>query len=325
MNDPILKIQWERYEEPVNLGLAELQFLIKPYISDEITAINLMREGCANTNYKISFKRHNPVVFRIYTRDSTAMGREADLFRLVHEHIPVPNIIALDASKKHIDYSYGIFTCIPGILMREIVLRGDENIISECCFDTGKYLAALSKIKFPKQGFFQANLKISYFINKYINYFMAQLEDRNIRRELGKNIITKLQKLLCENEKYLPDINQANLSHGDYDPSNIKVAKIKNSWGVVGILDWEFAFSGNYYFDIGTMLRFSHKLPSYYEKAFIAGLEQKGLKLPQDWKKYARLIDLLSLLQLLRFNSKDTRPKLNSDVKTLINYTLNSF
>lgn len=325
MNDQILKIQWERYEEHINLSPVYLKSIIKLYISDEIVAIKPMTEGCANTNYKISFKRHIPVVFRIYTRDSRAMGREADIFRVVHEHVPVPSIIALDDTKKHINYSFGIFTYIRGISMRELVLAGDEKIISACCIDAGRYLAALSNIRFPKQGFFEENLKIKYFMNNYINYFMAQLEDRNIKRELGKNIINKLQKLIYENEKYLPDINQANLTHGDYDPANIKVGKIKNRWGVVGILDWEFAFSGSYYFDIGTMLRFSHKLPKYYERSFITGLEQHGLKLPQDWRKYARLIDLLSLLQLLRFNSKDARPKLNSDVTALIKYTLNNW
>lgn len=325
LKEEILKIQWERYQKHVILSRAHIEKLVALYVCDEITSIYLMKEGCANTNYKINFKKHMPVVLRIYTRDSSAMGREADIYCLVQEHVPVPIIKALDNSKSNINYVFAIYSYIPGILMRELILAGEEKIIRECCLDAAQYLVSLSKIKFAQQGFFEEKLKVKFFTNNYINYFIAQLDDRNVRRELDKKTINKLLNILELNNKYLPDIREANLTHGDYDPANIKVAKINNQWRVVGILDWEFAFAGNSYFDIGQMLRFSHKLPKYYESSFLTGLKQYGMNIPDDWQKYSRIIDLLSLLQLIRFNSQHTRPKLNSDVAKLINFTIDYF
>jgi len=325
LQDEILKIQWERYEEHVILSLSQIKKLVGFYIADEVTAISLMKEGCANTNYKIIFKTHKAVVLRIYTRDSSSMLREADIYSLLFEHVPVPLVIALDNSKNHINHAYAIYSYIPGILMREVIMAGDKKIISECCLDAAKYLAKLSKIRFAAQGFFEAGLEVKFFIHDYMYYFLAQLDNRNVKRELGKNIISKLLKILEQNKNYLPDIREANLTHGDYDPSNIKVARINNAWHVVGILDWEFAFAGNSYFDIGKMLRFSHKLPKYFETIFIAGLKQHGMKISDEWRKYTKIIDLLSLLQLIRFNPKYARPKLNSDVASLISFTVNSF
>jgi hypothetical protein len=48
-----------------------------PYTQDTIDRLILLSEGCANTNYKVTFKNgKSPVVIRIYVREASALSRE---------------------------------------------------------------------------------------------------------------------------------------------------------------------------------------------------------------------------------------------------------
>ncbi len=123
----------------------------------------------------------------------------------------------------------------------------------------------------------------------------------------------------------MPDKNNANLTHADYDPANILVRQIGDKWKIAAILDWEFALASTYLLDMGMMLRYSHRLPDYYEESFIAGIQSKGFQLPSQWKKQAKLMDLLCLLQLTQFNPVAERPNLNRDVVSLIADSVNNW
>jgi Ser/Thr protein kinase RdoA (MazF antagonist) len=63
--------------------------------------------------------------------------------------------------------------------------------------------------------------------------------------------------------------------HGDFDPANILVDKVNDAWSVTGILEWEFAFSGSYLWDVANMLRYAHKMPLEFQNSFIDALEKK--------------------------------------------------
>ena len=101
--------------------------------------------------------------------------------------------------------------------------------------------------------------------------------------------------------------------------------KIKEQWKIAAILDWEFAFVGTYLLDIGMMLRYSHKLPACYEDNFITGIQDNGFHLPANWKKQAKLMDFICLLNLARYNPPTERPKMNRDVVSLINDTITNW
>lgn len=91
------------------------------------------------------------------------------------------------------------------------------------------------------------------------------------------------------------------LVHGDFDPANILVNKVKDVWKVGAILDWEFTFSGSYLWDVANMLRYAHKMPSVFQTSFINALEESGIDLPDTWSNTIHLLDLLHNLCLLVF------------------------
>ena len=110
--------------------------------------------------------------------------------------------------------------------------------------------------------------------------------------------------------------------HGDYDPANILVQEINGKWKVSAILDWEFAFSGAWLFDVSNMLRYAHQLPNAYERCFIQGLENGGCRLPDDWKITIMLLNALSLLDLLSRHSQKEHPKQCADILALLEHNV---
>jgi aminoglycoside phosphotransferase (APT) family kinase protein len=91
----------------------------------------------------------------------------------------------------------------------------------------------------------------------------------------------------------------ATLVHGDFNSPNVLVRDNGSRWVVAAILDWEFAFSGSVFTDIGNMLRYERPGQSRYEPHFSRGLVDGGWQLAGDWFLRARLADLPALCELL--------------------------
>lgn len=325
MDEPILKMHWERFQAHVDLDVDTAAMLLTPYTKDAINKLILLSEGCANTNYKVTF--HNsrpPVVIRIYIREQSSLQREVAIHKLIAGNIPVPTHLYFDDNCTNYPYAYSIMEWIDGTLMRGVILTNNERAISDCLFEAGQYLNILRQMKFSHGGFFQTKLDIRPFEKeeRYLPYVLNMLQDGIVKESLGTSLMQAVLDLVNNYSCLLPNEDDANLTHADYDPANIMVKFCDGQWKITGILDWEFSYAGTYLLDIGMMLRYSHKLPPCYEKQFIAGIEESGFTLPATWRKQAKLMDLLCLLQLAHYNPLSDRPKLNKDVVSLITHTV---
>jgi aminoglycoside phosphotransferase (APT) family kinase protein len=325
MQEPILKLQWERFKAHFNLNLSTATQLLLPYTNHPIDAMTILSEGCANSNYKITFKNQSqPIVLRIYMREARSLAVETHIHALMKNTLPLPKIIYSDSQCKLIPHPYALFEWNDGELMRNIILAGDEKSIAECAYEAGKYLSQLRNSFLPQGGFFDETLAIRPFLpeEEFQQFIFTLLSDEQVQAELGTTLIDSLRELTTTQIALFPPTESANLTHADYDPANMLVKQINGSWKISAILDWEFAFAGSYLLDMGIMLRYSHKLPQCYENQFIAGIEANGEALPMTWKKQCKLMDLLCLLQLIHYNPAAARPNLNQDVKSLIQYTV---
>lgn len=328
MDAPILKSHWERFKAHVDLDIVTATQLLTPYTSDIIDKLFLLSEGCANTNYKVTFKNNRPpVVIRIYMREKAALPREIAIHKLVADKIPVPAHLYSNDQCTDYPYPYAIMEWVEGILMREVILKKNEEAIVACAYEAGLYLNIMRQLTFSHGGFFQNGLTIQPFNNEehYLPYVLNLLKDKSVKESLGNNLLNAVLYLVNDNVTLLPDDSNGNLTHADYDPANILVTQVDDKWKIAAILDWEFAYAGTYLLDIGMALRYSHKIPDYYENSFIAGIQAHGFQLPDKWKKQAKLMDLLCLLQLIHYNPVTERPKLNRDVVSLITDTVNNW
>lgn len=325
MEEAILKAEWERYEDHITINTITAQQLLEPYTTETIKQIELLSDGCANTNYKITFTSDTaPVVLRIHTRKEASLAREAGICKLVQSVIPVPEFHYIDSSRESFPHPYAVISHIQGMLMRDVIFSKDEIAISECAYDAGTYLDILRRMKLPHGGFFEDDLTIKSFSEEeeYFTFVTGFLEDPAVQKSLGHNLLQDLQQLLSQVSELFPATNDANITHGDFDPANMLVRQIDGQWKITAILDWEFAFAGTYLLDIGMMLRYSHKLPVCYENSFIEGIIDNGAPLPRDWKQQSKLMDLLCLLQLAHFSQPTGRDFMNRDVVRLITHTV---
>lgn len=323
----IFKARWERYREHVPIGQKEISRLISNVCLAPIVSTSLLKESCANTNYLVSFEKDPPIVVRIYSRDPSVMDKEIELHQLLIDKVPVPRVLYADNSHSILPFPIAIFSYVEGILLRDLIFSGDRDGALASYFDAGRHLATLKSITFLRGGFFEQHLQVRPFDKEdaYLNWANSLLKTSTLKRELGTKLINRIQHIFAAERDYLPSNETANLTHGDFDPSNIKVANVDGVWRISGIMDWEFAFAGSYFVDIGMMLRYSHKLPGEYERSFLDGLSAQGISLPSSWKHTAKLTDLLSLLKIACANPRHRRPILHHDVFNLILDTVDYF
>ncbi|MFF1690972.1 MULTISPECIES: phosphotransferase family protein [unclassified Streptomyces] len=92
---------------------------------------------------------------------------------------------------------------------------------------------------------------------------------------------------------------ERSLVHGDFNPKNVLVQQRAGQWSVAAVLDWELAFSGSPLFDVGNMLRFAHEYPPAFTTGFVDGFRGGNGRLPADWLRLSRTLDLFALADIL--------------------------
>ena len=321
----ILKQQWERRYHPIEIDHKSVKFFLKKYIKAEIDTISLLTNGCGNSNYKITFHQYPPMVLRFYTRDILALQRELSIYSLLQDtNIPIPNIEYYDDSCHHFSYPVAIMLFIEGFLLRDLIFSGEQEAIMQTVYSVGQYLDTLRTIKFSQAGFLHKNLQVVPFSDgeNHVQILMALVQDRTLVSILGENLSVQLQHLVSDNQALLLGLEGSNLTHADYDASNILVNKVKGQWKISGVLDWEFAFAGHYLFDVAIFLRFSHKLPPYFSESFISGMQKNGMCPPKDWQKTAKLLDIINMLTILQAPAAIQQGKVTADIISLLQHTV---
>ena len=68
---------------------------------------------------------------------------------------------------------------------------------------------------------------------------------------------------------------------------------------MAAVLDWEFAVSGSPLADVGHFLRYERSGRPAAEPHFRTGYLEAGGRLPPEWRRLARLVDLVALCEML--------------------------
>jgi aminoglycoside phosphotransferase (APT) family kinase protein len=239
----------------------------------------LLPAGKSNTNYKLLLSDGEICVLRLYSHGNAE--QETYVMNLVRELVPVPIEIARGET-------WSVFSFLQGELLEQV--PGHAGVAAEA-------LARISSVEFQSAGIINADGTISPFSFGGSKGFVAEkLEDAEVRTWLGEETVGDLIAVLAKETGRLDELDaQHRLVHGDFNPTNILIHRGK----VSGILDWEFCHSGTPYMDIGNLLR---NTASNYHCKIKQGLEATGMKLPDDWKERAELVDMTSQLEFLTSN-----------------------
>lgn len=313
------KNNWEKADQYFQLEKPTIEKMVRHALPNQkLSSYEVISGGCANLNIKFNCANNPvPLILRVYLRDKDAAYREQKLSALVKDCIPVPEVYFVGDEDV---YRFAIAEYKQGTTLRELLLSGKIENIQHIMVEVGSVLAKIQTYRFFQSGFFDNNLHISDSIKQkfYMAFVEKCLKHPTTISKISKENIKKIYIHLGKFHFLFPDANQNHLVHADFDPANILVKHIQGEWKISAILDWEFAFSGSTLCDVANMLRYAHHMPPEYEKAFLHGLQNGGVQLPESWRISVFLLNLLSLLDCLRMCPPDQRPNQCADICELI-------
>jgi aminoglycoside phosphotransferase (APT) family kinase protein len=264
-----------------------------------------LTDGWRNANFKLQLDGTPEfIVLRAYEHHASLCQKEIDLIRLVGNSVPVPEVIYAEPQGQPDFPPFALFRYVKGSTLRELKRNGELAAIPDAAYSAGKTLASVGRFAFPKPGwlgpgprvagpFLDGADPIPRFVDACLAspilqlYTWADLRDRT--RDFVWSWAARLAVLN----------NESSLVHGDFGKRNIMVATATGKYGVVAVLDWEFAVSGSPLADVGHFLRYERISRPMLEPHFSRGYLEAGGKLPQNWRELARLVDLASLCESL--------------------------
>ena len=317
------KLEWEGADSQHQVSTALLMKMVRmAYPNKKIISWKMLSGGCANLNVKIQLENDkNPYLLRIYIRDQLAAYREQKLGEILKSTLPVPETYYIGDCE---GYRFAITDFMPGITLHALLLGDFDYDISAVMYEVGVILSKISSYSFAQAGFFDKDLNTIKPIARddYLIFAQECLQSKMVLSQLMPQTIGQINDLLKKYSQFFLDEHEKNLVHGDFDPANILVDKIKGRWTVAGILDWEFAFSGSTLFDVANMLRYAHLMPEQFEKAFLFGVCSDNIVLPEHWRISIHVLNLLSLLNLLVRSDPKRRPNQCADIHKLIDHII---
>lgn len=309
---------WGRFRDLVVLSPEEGSALI----GEGVVELQPFAGGRRNSNYRVAIAhRSEPCVLRLYTADPTACVREQRLLELVNDQVPVPQVLRIAPSASP---PWSLMTFVEGERMDLALASASSEATWEMTRAAGQALARIHHIKFPAAGFLDEQLQVSQVLGPEFSWqtFLRMMLDHNtLRDNLGADVADELRRFIDRNVALQQQMSFGGpcLSHSDYKPWNL----LASGSHVVAVLDWEFAFAGAPLNDIGNFLRYSARQRPEYESGFIEGYREAGGALPDDWRRLARLVDLMNLLDFM--SRRDSSGAITRDVRPLLEATLREY
>ncbi|HEV3059852.1 MAG TPA: phosphotransferase [Vicinamibacterales bacterium] len=276
------------------------------------------------------------VVLRLYDRVGEACAREVAVLERLRRTVPVPEVLYAEPGARDGGPPFAVLQFVDGLSLRELKKTGDTPgektsdlvAIGEAAYDAGRLLARLQSHRFPSPGLLTPALTVdaSFLPDPITTTRLIELFAKSpaFRRRVDSALLDRLLRVGREWDEgpAAPDV-PTTLVHGDFNSRNLLVSQQNGKWRVAAILDWEFAFAGPVYCDIGNFLRYERAARPRFEPFFSRGCRDGGLDLRGEWLMAARIADLPALCELLAHES--TPDDVAGEVLGLVTATLDQY
>jgi aminoglycoside phosphotransferase (APT) family kinase protein len=270
-----------------------------------VLSIEPLGDGLRNANFKLCLgPAPEPVVLRIYEHDASLCQKEIDLMRLVGGSVPVPEVIYAEPRGWEGLPPFMLKRWVAGITFRDLKSTGDAEAIAQAAQAAGETLAAIGRFQFRKPGWIGPGPTVASRplegpdpMPRFIDLCLAS---DNLQQCVPAELRDRTRALVwsCA-AQYAGLDREAALVHGDFNKRNLLVRHADGRWSVAAVLDWEFAVSGAPLADLASFLRYERVARPLAEPHFSAGYVRAGGRLPHDWRRLARLVDLVALCESL--------------------------
>lgn len=294
--------------------------------STRITSVRRLDGGFQNRNIRLDLS--GPpyrAVLRLFDADPRACAKEAELLGILRRDVPVPAVLYADACCGDGWPPLLVIEFVEGVPLHDLVVAGNVHAITESARDAGRVLATLKRVGFTIPGLLRGDLSVDSSFGGRPPTYRALIE-HDVHRPL---VASRLGKSLADrtiayaaawNGRIAAEASAPTLVHGDFNSRNILVQENNGHWTVASIIDWEFAWSGDFLADVGNMLRYERPGRARLEPNFSTGCREGGLELAPDWRERARALDLIAVLDTL---ARDPLPTtIVEELRELVERTL---
>lgn len=262
-------------------------------------------DGLRNSNFKLRLDRPpGAVVLRFYEHDASLCQKELDLIRLLRGALPVADVLHAESRGCEELPPFVILRWLAGHTFRELKRAGDREATAQAAHAIGQTLAAIGRFTFPKSGWIIPGpavgaplLEGTDAMPRFVDLCLAT---PNLRRRVPADLRDGTRAAIWQWAPRLAGLEcETRLVHGDFNKRNTLVRCDEGRWTVAAVLDWEFAVSGTPLADVGNFLRYERTARPIAEPHFSAGYRAAGGELPEDWRRLARIVDLVALSESL--------------------------
>jgi aminoglycoside phosphotransferase (APT) family kinase protein len=298
--------RWTRAEPRRSLPVPVLERIVHAaFPGCRVLGSEPLGDGFRNANFKLQLDpAPEPVVLRIYEHDPSLCQKEIDLMRLVGGTVPVPEVIHAEPRGWEDLPPFTLTRWVEGISFRDLKRSGDAEAIAQAAQAAGETLAAMGRFRFSKPGWIAPGptvasplLEGADSMPRFVDLCLAS---DNLQRRVPAELRDRTHGLMWSEAPRLADLDrEACLVHGDFNKRNLLVRCAAGHWNVAAVLDWEFAVSSSPLADLGSFLRYERAARPVAEPHFSAGYVRAGGRLPEDWRRLARWVDLVALCESL--------------------------
>jgi Ser/Thr protein kinase RdoA (MazF antagonist) len=257
-------------------------------------------DSMSNSGYVVTTDS-NKYLLKVYSNTTDKIEVASYLF--LKDKINIPKLYYYDGSKEHFPFAYTISEFLEGVTFIKYV-RNDINYPQGMAYEIGRMCAKIHKNKYEYDALLDENLstlrKLPSTRKKILH-----LSYGNPAKHLKAETINQLRRFIDNNPDVFDKIEaESVLCHGDFGYNNIMVSKSK-----VYCIDFEFAYSGSIYNDIGHFFRrkdddVQNLIDGHIYDSFAQGYNSiSTYQLPPDWLKLAHLCDINAMLCLLSYDS----------------------
>lgn len=318
---------WTRSTPILEVDAAAAERLIaRAFPAARVTSVELVAGGLANTNLMTTVAgRDSPLLLRLYQRAPEEARKEWALHRLLAGRAPVPAILHAAESNPVTGGPYAIVEWVEGHHLGRIAPALAAEARRALAHDIGRVLASIHAVTFPAAGFFAPDLTIAQPIDAgaggLAGYLRLCLVDGRGGQRLGAELTEAALAFATRNGHRLEAWTAPpRLTHADFNGSNVLVHETPVGWRVAAVLDWEFAFAGAPFFDLGNLLRPPLGDLDGFAEAIAGGYREAGATMPADWRELARIADLTAWADFL--NRADATPQVIADARRMIERTV---
>ncbi|RSS58639.1 phosphotransferase [Streptomyces sp. WAC01280] len=266
-------------------------------------ALLIARPAGAPGAERYVLRRYRPHSGRI-PRNTCAV-EVAVLGRAAARAVPVTAVVAADPHGRATGRPTLLYRFMDGIPLSQVLADGPASgAARDLGRAVGAVLTRIGRIRLPRPGAFAGPSLVPApdgmpplgDLPGFVDRCLSAATDGSLN-DTDTSVLRALARR--EGRTLAAVADERSLVHCDFNPKNLLVERHAGRWEVAAVLDWELAFSGSPLFDVGNMLRFADEYPPAFTTGFVEGFRAGSGRLPGDWLRISRTLDLFALADIL--------------------------